>query len=70
LNPFSGKSYEKIVQEKEYGNGTQCAIVPYIIPGCSLFFLRALRADVPLFPESLTRKRYRKKIPENAVHLP
>jgi len=32
--------------------------------------IRALRADVPLFPESLTRKKYRKKVPENAIKVP
>ena len=33
-------------------------------------FFRALRADVPLFPESLTRKLYIKKIPENTLNVP
>jgi hypothetical protein len=36
----------------------------------SVVYLRALRADVPLFPVSLTRKLYRKKIPENAIKMP
>jgi len=31
---------------------------------------RALRADVPCFPEYLTRKLYRKKIPENGPEVP
>ena len=29
LYPFSGISYEKMVQKKDPVNGTQCAIVPW-----------------------------------------
>ncbi len=36
----------------------------------SVILLRALRAHVPLFRKSLTRKWYRKKITENALYVP
>ena len=32
--------------------------------------IRATRAAQPAFPESLTRKLYRKKIPEKTLRLP
>jgi hypothetical protein len=32
--------------------------------------IRATRATQPAFPESLTRKLYRKKIPEKTLRLP
>ena len=38
--------------------------------GIAGIFFRALRADVPLFPENLTRKLYIKKIPENTLNVP
>jgi hypothetical protein len=40
------------------------------VPEVPEYIFRALRADVPLFPESLTRKLYRKKIPENTIKVP
>jgi hypothetical protein len=36
LYPISGKSYEKIVQKKDYGNGTQCDTSDTEIPGMGM----------------------------------
>ena len=35
----------------------------------SLFFFRALRANVPYFGKNFTRKSYRKKIPEMTLNV-
>jgi len=37
---------------------------------CRIKNFRALMAHVPLLPGSLTRKLYRKKIPENTLKVP
>jgi hypothetical protein len=63
ISGFSGKPYEKCVQKKDPGNRKNG------VHGARKN-LRATRADVPFFPESLTRKTYRKKIPEMTIRLP
>ena len=62
LYPFSGISYEKRVQKKDPGNGTQSAIVPYIILVCPL--VRHLCTPFLVFPEKSYKKIVQKKIPE------
>ena len=49
LYPFSGISYEKIVQKKDPGNDPQCALVPYIHPVSS-----GSGGDAEPFPVPLT----------------
>ncbi len=76
LYPFSGISYEKMVQKKDPGNDPQCVTSDTVgtrVSGVSLItmvFFGAHGALRPLFPGSLTRKRYRKKIPEMTLNVP
>ena len=56
---FPETPYEKSVQKRDPGNGTQSAIVP---GSNSRFWTKGQK--VPCFRKSLTRNLYRKKIPE------
>ena len=68
-----GNFYEKIVQKKDPGNRENFVLLPGselpVISDPLASLQGAHGALRPPFPESLTRKKYRKKIPENILNI-
>jgi len=65
--PFPQKSFVRTVQEKDPGNGTQCAIVPYNFWFCFLDTMDTISG----FSTKVLHENCKKKDPgnrENGVH--